>query len=117
MGYTKDLWTRPHAGPDGKTARVRNARWGRGKRWLACWIDPDGKERSQAFKVQADADRHWRAMETDKARGDYHDLDAGKALFSDFGKRWLESRVVDPSTILRYGTAYRVHVSPAFGHR
>jgi integrase len=117
VGYTKDLWTRPQIGPDGKTVRVRNARWGRGRRWLACWIDPYGKERSQAFKIQADADRHWQAMETDRARGDYHDMDAGKALFSDFGKRWLESRVVDPSTILRYETAYRLHVSPAFGHR
>lgn len=117
MGYTKDLWTRPQAGLDGKIVRVRNARWGKGRRWLACWIDPDGRETSRVFKIQAEADRHWRAMETDKARGDYHNPDAGKVLFSDFGKRWLESRVVDPSTVLRYETAYRLHVSPAFGHR
>jgi integrase len=117
MGYTKDLWTRPQVGPDGKTIRVRNARWGKGRRWLGCWIDPDGRERSQVFKIQADADRHWRAMETDKARGEYHDPDAGKTLFSDFGKRWLASRVVDPSSILRYETAYRLHVCPAFGYR
>jgi integrase len=56
-------------------------------------------------------------METDKARGEYHDPDAGKTLFSDFGKRWPESRVVDPSSILRYETAYRLHVCPAFGYR
>ncbi len=117
MGYTKDLWTRPQAGPDGKTTRVRNARWGQGRRWLACWTDPDGRERSQVFKIQADADRHWRAMETDKARGEYHAPDAGKTLLSDLGNRWLGSRVVDPSSILRYETAYRLHVRPAFGHR
>ena len=116
MGYTKDLWTRPRIEPDGKITRVRNARWGNGRRWLACWIDPDGKEKSRVFRTLADADRHWRSMETDKARGDYHDPAADKALFSDFGKRWLESRVVDPSTILRYETAYRLHVSPSFGH-
>jgi hypothetical protein len=56
-------------------------------------------------------------METDKARGEYHDSNAGKALISDFGQRWLESRIVDPSTILRYETVYRLHVVPAFGHR
>jgi hypothetical protein len=117
MGYAKDLWTRPQAGSDGKTIRVRNARWGKGRRWLACWIDPDGRERSQVFKIQADADRHWRGTETDKARGEYHDPDAGKMLFSDFGKQWLASRVVDPSSILRYETAYRLHVCPAFGYR
>jgi integrase len=117
MGYTKDLWTRPQTGPEGKTIRTRNARWGKGRRWLACWKDPDGRERSQVFKIQADADRHWRAMETDKARGEYHGSNAGKALISDFGQRWLESRIVDPSTILRYETVYRLHVVPAFGHR
>ena len=56
-------------------------------------------------------------METDKARGEYHAPDAGKTLFSDFGKRWLASRVVDPSSILRYETAYRLHVCPTFGCR
>ena len=117
MGFTKDLWTRPATGPGGKTIRVRNPRWGKGKRWLACWIDPDGKEKSKAFKIQAAADKHWRALETDKERGDYRDPEAGKILFGDLGKRWLTSRVVDPSTALRYESAYRLHVMPAFGRR
>ena len=64
MGYTKDLWTRPESGPDGKTIRVRNERWGKGKRWLAGWIDPDGAERSKVFRTRVEADRHWAAMET-----------------------------------------------------
>jgi integrase len=117
MGYTKDLWTRPATGPDGKPTRVRSARWGKGKRWLACWIDPDGREKSRAFKIQAAADKYWQGMETDKERGDYRDPGAGKALFSDLGKRWIASRVVDPSSIMRYETAYRLHVEPTFGRR
>jgi integrase len=117
MGYTKDLWTRPETGPDGKTIRVRNERWGKGKRWLAGWLDPNGKERSQVFKTQAEADRHWAAMETDKQRGEYHDTNAGKVLFEDFGRRWLSSRIVDPSSRIRYETAYRLHVEPTFGRR
>ncbi len=117
MGYTKDLWTRPATGPDGKPIRVRNPRWGKGKRWLACWIDPEGKERARAFKTQAAADKHWQGMQTDKERGEYHDPHAGKVLLGDFGKRWLASRVVDPSTMMRYETAYRLHVEPAFGRR
>ena len=117
MGYTKDLWTRPGTGLDGKPTRVRNARWGKGKRWLACWKDPDGRETSSAFKTQVAADKHWQGMETDKERGEYHDPVAGKVLFSEFGQRWLVSRVVDPSTFLRYETAYRLHVIPSFGSR
>jgi integrase len=65
------LWTRPETGPDGKPTRVRNTRWGKGKRWLACWIDPDGRETSRAFKTQVAADKHWQGMETDKERGEY----------------------------------------------
>lgn len=117
MGYTKDLWTRPETGPDGTPTRVRNTRWGKGKRWLACWTDPDGRETSRAFKTQAAADKHWMGMETDKERGEYYDPDAGKVLFSDLGKRWLSSRVVDPSTAIRYESVYRLHVSPAFGRQ
>src|SRR4029077_19734965 len=104
MGHTKDLWTRPQPGPDGKITRVRNARWGKGKRWLACWIDPDGREKSMAFRSQVAADKHWQGIETDKERGDYRDPDAGKVLFGDLGKRWLASRVVDPSSFIRYET-------------
>ncbi|HEV2377570.1 MAG TPA: site-specific integrase [Streptosporangiaceae bacterium] len=117
MGHTKDLWTRPVTGPDGKAVRIRNARWGKGKRWLACWIDPEGQDKSRAFKTQTAADKHWQAMETDKERGDYHDPNAGKAVFGEFGKRWLESRLIDPASMLRYKTVYRLHVAPAFGRR
>lgn len=117
MGYTKDLWTRPETGADGKITRVRNKRWGRGKRWLAGWLDPDGNEKSQVFKTQVEADRHWAAMETDKQRGEYHDASAGKALFGEFGRRWLASRIVDPASSIRYETAYRLHVEPTFGRR
>ena len=117
MGYTKDLWTRPEPGPDGKPVRVRNTRWGKGKRWLACWIDPDGREKSHAFRIQAAADKHWQAMETDKERGDYRDPNAGKVLFGDLGQRWLASRVVDPSSLIRYETVYRLHIEPVFGRR
>jgi integrase len=53
-------------------------------------------------------------MEADKDRGDYHDPDVGKILFSDVAYRWLSSRVVDPSSLVRYETAYRLHVIPAF---
>jgi integrase len=104
-------------GEDGKTRRVRNERWGHGKRWLACWTDPDGNQKSRAFAIQAAADKHWRAIETDKDRGEYRDPNAGKILFRELGKRWLTSRIVDPSTMLRYETCYRLHVEPHFGRR
>lgn len=112
MGYTKDLWTRP----DGNGRREHNNRWGHGKRWLACWTDPYGKEDSKAFRTKSAADSHWKSMEAAKERGEYHDPDAGKALLGDFGAKWLSSRIVDPSSMIRYETAYRLHVAPVFAH-
>jgi integrase len=37
-------------------------------------------------------------------------------LFGVFGKRWLDSRVADPTSLIKYETAYRLHVAPIFAH-
>jgi integrase len=117
MAYVKDQWTRPVRQPDGKTVRVRNSRWGRGKRWLAGWLDPQGRERSKAFNTKGAAERHGAAMETDRERGDYVDPQAGKVRFEEVAKRWLSSRIVDPATAIKYESACRLHVEPTFGRR
>lgn len=117
MGYAKDLWTRPERQPDGKIKRVPNARWGKGRRWLACWLDPDERERSKAFKVKAAADKHWRDMESDRDRGEYHDPRSGRELFGDLARAWLASLVRDPNTKIRYEQVLRLHVNPVFERR
>ena len=117
MGFSKDLWTRTVRQPDGPVRPVHNARWGHGKRWLSVWHDEDGKERSQAFTTKDAADKHWRAMETDRERGEYMDPKAGRELLRGIGKRWLASRVVDPATQIRYESLFRLHIEPAFGRR
>lgn len=117
MGFTKDLWTRPATQPDGKIKRVPNARHGKGKRWLACWLDPNGQERTKAFATKTPADKFWRDRESERDRGEYIDPRAGTARFDGLARRWLASRVVDPSTAIRYESMYRRHVEPTFGKR
>lgn len=117
MGFTKDLWTRPEKQPDGKIKRVPNARHGKGKRWLACWLDPDENERTKAFKSKTAATKYWRDMESARDRGEYYDPKVGKAVLGGIAKRWLASRNVDPSSQLRYESVYRLHVEPEFGKR
>lgn len=117
MGYTKDLWTRPEKQQDGKIKRVPNARWGKGKRWLACWLDPEEQEKTKAFVNKTPADKYWRDMESARDRGEYVDPKAGRELFSTVAKRWLASRNVDPTTVIRYESLYRLHVEPTFGKR
>ncbi|MER5619944.1 site-specific integrase [Streptosporangium sp. NPDC002544] len=117
MAFVKDLWTKTIRRPDGKTEKVKTARYGIGKRWLAVWLDPDGKEVSTVFGRKADAEKKASSMETDVSRGEYIDPNAGKTLFADFAARWLDSRIVDPSTKVRYEYIYRLHVAPTFDRR
>ncbi|MFC5268140.1 hypothetical protein ACFPJ1_39020 [Kribbella qitaiheensis] len=117
MAYVKDQWTRPVKGGDGTTERVRNRKWGRGKRWLAVWLDPQGDERSKAFATKVAAERHGAAMETDRERGEYIDPNAGKVRFEVAAERRLASRVVDPASAIKYESSLRLHVDPVFGRR
>src|SRR4051794_39670037 len=117
MAYVKDQWTRGVKQADGSTVRVRNARWGHGKRWLAGWVDPEGRERTKAFITKGPAERHANAMETDRERGEYIDPEARKVRFEEVAGRWLASRVVDPSSAIKYESALRLHVDPVFWRR
>jgi hypothetical protein len=117
MGFTRDQWTRPVKQPDGTVKRVKNDRWGKGRRWLSVWHDETGEERSKAFAKKEPADKHWQAMETDRERGEYIDPKAGRELLRGVGKRWLASRFADPATMIRYESLWRLHVEPAFGRR
>ncbi|MET8142725.1 site-specific integrase [Sphaerisporangium sp. NPDC005288] len=117
MAFVKDLWMKTVRLPDGRSTKVRSARHGKGKRWLAVWETPDGREQSEAFDRKADAEKKVSVMQADIARGDYIDPNAGKQLLGDFGGRWLSSRMVDPSTAIRYEYIYRLHVEPVFARR
>lgn len=117
MAFVKDLWTKTVRNPNGKPQKIKTARHGKGKRWLAVWVDPDGNERSTAYDRKADAERKIATMGADIARGDYIDPNAGKVLFGEVAERWLASRIVDPATKIRYEYIHRLHVSPAFAKR
>ncbi|MEO3861771.1 site-specific integrase [Acrocarpospora sp. B8E8] len=117
MAFVKDLWTKTIRHPGGRTEKAKSARHGVGKRWLAVWLNPDGKEVSEAFERKVDAEKKASSMETDVSRGDYIDPKAGKTLFGEFAGRWLASRIVDPSTKIRYEYIHRLHVAPTFDRR
>jgi integrase len=104
VGFTRDLWKNPD-------------RRGHGKRWLSVWHDEAGAERAKAFATKDASDKHWKAMETDRERGDYVDPKAGRELLGPVGRRWLASRTVDPATAIRYELLWRLHVEPTFGRR
>lgn len=114
MGRTRDLWTK--ADPEDPGKRIPNARYGKGKRWLSCWI-VDGSEVTAAFGNYKAATKHWIKMEADVERGDYHDPKAGSELFDDVARRWFSIRRGDPKTLENYRRVYRLHLKDAIGGR
>ncbi|GAA1582145.1 hypothetical protein GCM10009789_39860 [Kribbella sancticallisti] len=118
MAFAKDQWTRAVTQPNGKVTRERNEkRWGRGKRWLGVWTDPNGDERSKAFDTKTEALRYATGKETDRDRGDYLDPNAGKVRLEEIWPRWLKSRTIDPASEIQYESKWRLHVEPTFGRR
>jgi integrase len=87
------------------------------KRFLACWIDPDGNEKTKAFRKQADAKAHAAKMEGDVSRHEYIDPKAGREKFGDLAAKFLRLRAVGGSSRDKYDSTYRHQVAPAFADR
>src|SRR5690242_5232144 len=96
MSRVKDLWA------------VYPERKGRGKRWLAVWIDPASRERSQAFGKKADAEKYAAKMELDVMRGAYVDPKRARTTVTEWCDVWLAGYGVhQPSTVRQA----KVHIS------
>lgn len=88
MGYVVDKWTdRPADGG----RRVRNDRWGRGRRWLARWSDPDGRDRSKAFASKDAAEAHLVANESQARSGLW--VAPSRLTFQQVAEAWLGEQV------------------------
>jgi integrase len=127
MGRVKDLWwTTGERGPKRKTARhpdsagkdaKRRKQLQNARRWLAIWVDPGGRERTEAFSVRKNAEGYATKMTADVERGEYLDPALGKALVAVLARKWLALQEVGAGSRRRYETCYRLHVAPKFGTR
>lgn len=88
MGDVMDQWT---SQPPGGGKRVRNARRGHGKRWLARLSDPDGKERSKAFTSKDAAQDHLVGTESRARSGLW--VAPSKLTFEQVAEQWLSEQL------------------------
>jgi integrase len=103
VARVKDLWA---AYPD---------RRGRGKRWLGIWIDPTGRERSQAFSKKSDAERHASKMETDIAQGAYIDPKKARITVAEWCSTWLEGYATHRLSTVRQANVHIRRIVAEFG--
>lgn len=110
MAHVRDRWERK---VDGQ--RVRTARYGKGKRWQARYLDPEGNQRNRDFERKQDAERFLAGITSDVLRGTYIDPDAGRVTFRDFATRWLAAQTFTETTREATELRLRLHASAHFG--
>ncbi|GAA1208372.1 tyrosine-type recombinase/integrase [Prauserella alba] len=127
MGHIQDRWYRPKEDPDtgevvlnkrGKPVMEKTERYGTGMRYKARYFDPDGKERSKSFpdRARKKAEDFLLEVEGEVKAGDYVDPNAGKVLFTDFGKVWLAGQTMEASSRESTESRLRSVIEPYFGN-
>lgn len=127
MARVKDLWfseVRDPADPEKKVKRKTPRHPDNGgsktaKRWLAVWIGPDGKEKTQAFDTKEKARAHGIAQEADRLRGVYVDHQRGRMALKDFANdKWMPAQVhLRGTSAATYASHLKTHILPALGGR
>ncbi|TXS18277.1 tyrosine-type recombinase/integrase [Streptomyces sp. wa22] len=118
-GHIQDRWFKTESTSGGKTVRTKTDRHGTGMRYRARYVSPDGTEKSKSFPDrQKRLAEQWLAqIETDMARGDYVDLDAGKVTFEQYALKWMTTQMTDPATRESVEMRLRLHAIPHLGQR
>ena len=116
MAHVEDRWFTETDGPDGRRTRAQTARHGKGLRWRARVIAPDGKERNKSFRTKTEAERFTVTTAADVARGRYIDPDAGRVTLRDFADGWLGKQLNwQASTREAAGMRLHRHIYPVLG--
>lgn len=97
---------------------VTTLKHGKGKRWLARWVDNDGQERTKAFDRRGEADRHIRATVVSIETGTYADPRRSAVTFRTVADAWLKTKEAAnraPKTIGGYSGLLEVVILPKWG--
>jgi hypothetical protein len=87
-------------------------------RWQARFRDRETNRYRTAehtFATKTTASKWLSALETDMARGSWHDPKRGEALFADVAEQWYATKLhLRPSTLHLYRTLLDRHILPTF---
>jgi integrase len=89
------------------------------KRFVACYRDPEGRQRSAGtYSSRRAAERAGNREEAKVRGGDWHDHSRGQVTFADYVQTvWLPSKHVETSTLAAYRSYLDRHFIPVFGKR
>ena len=89
------------------------------KRFVACYRDPEGRQRSAGtFSSRRAAERAANREEAKVRDGAWHDHSRGQVTFAEYVETdWLPSKQVETSTLAAYRSYLDKHFIPVFGRR
>src|SRR5215218_2049654 len=89
------------------------------KRFVACYRDPEGRQRSAGTYASRRAAERAANREEAKVRdGAWHDHSRGQVTFAEYVETvWLPSKHVEVSTLAAYRSYLDKHFIPTFGRR
>ena len=89
------------------------------KRFVACYRDPEGRQRSAGtYSSRRAAERAANREEAKVREGAWHDHSRGEVTFAEYAETvWLPSKQVETSTLAAYRSYLDKHFIPNFGRR
>jgi integrase len=89
------------------------------KRFVACYRDPEGRQRSAGtYSSRRAAERAANREEAKVREGSWHDHSRGQVTFAEYVETvWLPSKQVETSTLAAYRSFLDKHFIPTFGRR
>jgi integrase len=84
-------------------------------RYRAYFRDPSGKQRSKTFRTKRDATAFLADVESSKSRGIYVSPNAGRLLFGEHARRWMETWNTERTTAAKDRSIMETHVLPRWG--
>lgn len=115
MAYVRDLWMKKNPDKTSRIKKVRSARWGKGKRWQAVWIE-NGNEITKTFHNHDEAELYAARAEVGQADGTWITKDKVDVTLSDLWEPWLASKGnISDKSRRDYLSYWNVHIRPQWG--
>lgn len=114
----EDRWTKTVRDEHGNRQKVPSGRHGKGLRWMARWVDSDGREQTKSFARKADAQTWLDTEVTAKlATGTYVPPRAGALTVAKVYASWSASQGhISAKTAATRKSAWHSRVEPGWGN-
>lgn len=111
----EDRWHKTVVRPDGTTERVPSARYGKGMRWLARYVDERGQEHSKSFARKPDAQIWLDGQTAAVVTGNHVAPRNAQMTVQQWCDTWIQGYAVNRESTVRQARTHIKHITAEFG--